>query len=1141
MKNNFFIIIIFILIILTGVYFNYNRLLESIYIAVVGPISGSTANVGKSYLAGINMALDTINKNGGIRGKQIKLDIYDDKNNNQLAVKCANEIVNKNRALFVIGHNYSSCSIYAGNIYKKACIPAITPASSHIDVTLENNWYFRLTFNDKQQGQFLAYYAKRVFDIKESIIVHEDLPYGTYLADEFKKTCSKINIKNIFKKKIITSEYSLKDIEYIVNSIKSIVHKKEKQSNSDNLIVFLSVHAPEGIKLVKHIKDAGINVPIITPASLANNAFIEGFNIFLKEKENPGHYTNGIYTATPLIFDTANEKTQHFKELYIKKYDKEPDWRAIFSYDAFMLIADTIERLNISGKSENIKFERKKIRDSIAGLNEISNSYDGISGLLYFDKNGDSKKSISMGVFQNQKIISALIQLQKNITIKKNKEDNRIFSIDDDRLYKTNVVYTGIMINEINKIDFKSKNCELTFNIWFRYRGDININDVVFVNSIDNVVMKLIDSDEAKNGLNYRLFNVKGNFKIDFLEKDYPLDQHELGFCFRHKTLDQSKLIFVKDLAGTQLLENITNKEKHYSGKNLPENWNITNKIVFRNIVLEKPMERLKYLNLIGQEPVKFSKFNYIICLEKKPQSIRGTFKNRYINFSIIVLSIMVLSILFTLRKDFIWQFPKSLWLINSICVLSVLICSENIVTDYIYDNNYRSYVDSSILCFDILWWLIPAYLINLGLIRFIWIPLEKKTNRKIPKILTNTVMVIVFLVAIFGIIAYVFDQKLTSLLATSGVLAMIIGLAIQVNIANIFSGIAINLENPFRIGDWIKIGNECQGKVFDITWRTTRILTLDGYILSFPNSMASESAIHNYSYPDPLYWVKLKIHINPRHQPKRIEKLCIDAISSIEGIKNDKIIVRYELSDWSADFTIIFCISEYGKRFHFKSLAYERIWTHLNRVGIYPAVQRQEIYMFRGSEDRGEIAATNPVTILEEIDIFKSLSEDSKIFLGNNMRKKQFNADQYIIKQGEVGDSLFVVIEGAVSILITIDDHEVEVARLGAGAFFGEMALLTGEPRTASIKSITDSYLYEITKNDIAPLIHEQPEVLDLLSQELASRAMKTESKKDEYIENSSYNADLKNKFLDKIVNFFGVKKHQIDNQFNPEDIDTE
>jgi branched-chain amino acid transport system substrate-binding protein len=433
-------------------------------------------------------------------------------------------------------------------------------------------------------------------------------------------------------------------------------------------------------------------------------------------------------------------------------------------------------------------------------------------------------------------------------------------------------------------------------------------------------------------------------------------------------------------------------------------------------------------------------------------------------------------------------------------------------------------------LFFDILWWLVPAYLINLAVRRFIWIPLELRSNRSVPKILQNFLAFLVYLLAFFGIVAYVFDQKLTSLLATSGMVAMIIGLAIQVNIANIFSGIAINLEHPFRINDWVKIGDEFSGKVVDITWRTIKIKKRDGSLLSLPNSIASESPIHNYNHPNRFFWNRIEIFVDPKHNPEKIKSILMNAVLSVNGIvKSVDPTIRFELNEWAAVFIIFYCMDDYDLKFYYRSQVFEQAWIHLGRSGVRPAVQRQELYLYDGPEDRSEEDARRPITLLNEIDLFTYLDDEMKENLSKRMNLHHFQANDIVFKQGDKGDSLFIIREGVVGVWIKMEDGDaIEVARLGAGSFFGEMALLTGEPRTASIITKTESYLYEITKKDFAPIIECSPQTVQKLSMELTQRTINREVLEDEYRNSQLNKEDLNNQFLNRIINFFGVKKQQ-------------
>jgi len=249
------------------------------------------------------------------------------------------------------------------------------------------------------------------------------------------------------------------------------------------------------------------------------------------------------------------------------------------------------------------------------------------------------------------------------------------------------------------------------------------------------------------------------------------------------------------------------------------------------------------------------------------------------------------------------------------------------------------------------LYWIASAFLLCRAVNCFAWMPLEDRTGRKIPIFLRRFVRFIIYLLAMIGIIAFVFGQKVTSLLATSGVFAMVIGLAVQINISNVFSGIAINMERPFRLGDWIEIGEMEDGEVIDITWRATRVKTRDGCVLSIPNSTASESVIKNYHYPDDIYELWFPVYVDPVRPPEQVERILLDAAFSVDIILKEPCpIARLNggLNEWAAKYYLIVCVKDRAKKNTHNDIIWKSILTHLHSAGISPA-RRQEIHLFQG------------------------------------------------------------------------------------------------------------------------------------------------------------------------------------------------
>ncbi|HMZ67379.1 MAG TPA: ABC transporter substrate-binding protein, partial [Leptospiraceae bacterium] len=983
----------------------------SIRIAVVGPMSGKDAANGKSYLDGVKLYVNALNEKNGLDGRKIIVDVYDDENDKDKAKLKAEEIVKKNNVLAVIGHNSSSCSIAAGPLYQANGIPAISPASTNPKVTIGNEWYFRTIFNDLTQGRFLANYTKKVLKEPTFAILHDDKDYGSNLAKVFKETMSDHgqDPEYVWTIKTNNNENPEQELAAIVEDIKS----KEYTG-----LIFLATSPKDGAKFIEKFKDAGLSNRILAPDSFASNAFKESFAKLKKEIQSPGYYSNDVMVTSPLIFDNANEKAQNFKDKYKAAYKAEPDWRAAYAYDSVMVLLDVIHKIpDLKGGKANLKEDRLKVKEALSHLTNIDEAVEGVTGYNYYDENRDSPKPISIGAYKNNDVISSLIQLQavknlKEITsIKDALEKETIIKIDNNYLYKTNVVYTGIEINEISKLDVSNLTYHMDFYIWFRFKEDIKPEDIEFLNSIEPITLgEPVDKDSSEH-MNYRVYHVKGNFKADNLPVRYELGYHAIGVNFKHKHLTRNNLIYVIDVIGMGMnSKKGDNKKKYQSILSPVSGWMIANFWSFQDTMSRASLGAPKYLNSRDAK-AEYSRFNLGVRIRKNEFTIRGfipgSHAGYYLGFSVLV----VVGLGIAGRLKMFQKYSNLNWVITTLFIFLFLIASEIETVDYLLDDLNTYSIKMVTLGFDLLWWIIPAMRLNQAIERFIWDPLEIKTGNKIPTVVRLFLGIFIYILTFFGIVAFVFDQKITSLLATSGVVAMIIGLAIQVNISNVFSGIAINLERPFKVGDWVKIGTLDEGKVIDITWRTTRIQTRNMIILSIPNSKASESPISNFGSKEDITEFWFTIHIDPNENTKRVQKILLDALLSAEGVlKNPAPYTRLnEFTEWSADYIIGYCWKDYGRKNAVRKAVFTSIWTHLYRAGIQPATQRHEIHMFKGVKPRGE-KAQSPLAVLQELDIFSSFTEKEKKYLSTHSKTHIFKPGDAIVHTGDTNQSLFVI-----------------------------------------------------------------------------------------------------------------------------------
>lgn len=1111
-----------ILAVFTLLYGSYKLITRKspIHIAFAGPVTGSSSIAGKTMLNAIQIYLDDLNSSGGVNGSEVVLDIYDDQNDPEIAREKAEEIIKDDKALAVIGHWFSSCSLSAGPVYRDNQIVALTPGSTNVQVTRNNDWYFRNIYTSEYSTSFLAHYIKKILKYDHVTLVYENEAFGSDIARVLKSIAPDLELEIRYDFDFnATSAQKQEQIKNIVGKIKS---------KKDLGIIILAVQAEEGFDLVREIRDANITLPIIGSSPFAGPDFVNRFRGLPREERFPGYYTNDIYVVTPMIYDTANEKAQEFRDNYFHKYKEEPGWAASYAHDAALMLVESIKASKLSLAKKNLAEDRNKIKNFLTGLNGVSNAIEGVTGLIYFDAEGDIIKPITIGVYKNNNIVSALVQFSavEDIRDVGNIEtaikQERVLPVQDALLYKTQIVYVGMNLNEITEMDIRHSVVTLDIDLWFRYQGELDFNNIEFLNAEEPIKLDNPQSVISSGSYNYRLFRIKGKFGTNFVKANYG--EAVVGITFHDRDITKKNLLFVNDTISLKLDKLL--EDQHYKEDVLHPGtgWSIIGVKYFTDILRKASQGDPRFIHSL-QNVVSYSRYNAAIIIKENKFSLRNFFGLIFSYFIVIVSMGAAVSLFIAYRRFQLHQaLPRASLLAEVSCGFIFLIGIEVVLLNY-FEGRW-SYYNIMLLSrvFDMAWWLVPAFFLNLAVERFVWRPLEEKTAHAIPNVVRGFTALFIFLISIFGIIAYVYDQPLTSLLATSSVIAMIIGLAIQVNISNVFSGIALNIERPFRVGDWIKVGDFEEGKVIDITWRTTKIKTRDEVVVSIPNSSVAESPIKNFNYPNQFFEAWAFVNIDPSHSPERVEKILTDAIMSATGVLRDpKPFVRIrEISEWAAQYTVGYYVKEYDRKNAIKKQVWSSIWTHLSRAGIAPAVQRQELFLFKGVKARGE-TAKDPLVLLSELELFRPFSEREKKIIAKKMHMHIYFKDQLIVKQGDPGRSLFLIVEGVVGIVLEKTDGNVEVTRLGAGNIFGEMALLTGEPRSTNVVALSRTIVYEITKDHIANYINSNPEISKNLSEVLANRKVEREAHLNQVIVSETEKTSITKQFLLKIQQFFG------------------
>jgi small-conductance mechanosensitive channel/CRP-like cAMP-binding protein len=364
-----------------------------------------------------------------------------------------------------------------------------------------------------------------------------------------------------------------------------------------------------------------------------------------------------------------------------------------------------------------------------------------------------------------------------------------------------------------------------------------------------------------------------------------------------------------------------------------------------------------------------------------------------------------------------------------------------------------------------------------------------------VPKFLTEVVAAVVLIVTVFLVLQFGYGLTIKELLIAPGIAAIVIGLAMQDLAGNVIAGIALQSGRSFAQGDWLLVDNR-YAEVVEITWRSTRLRTLDDVSLEIPNRDLARLIIVNLNRPQTSHAVRLNFIIDYSEPPTRVKGILLHAASNARGVLPEpkpRAFVK-NFSDYGVEYEIKFSLISHRDFSEVCDAVRTNVWYALRRHGIKIPFPTRTVQLERPVRDKQQEVQSAARTILREQPIFKCLGDEQLDALLPRGRTAHFGKDEKLIQQGEAGQSMFLLVSGEANVTVERNGNPTLVASLGAGDCFGEMSLLTGEPRTATVIANSDCEVVEIDKAVLARSVKENPQLLKQLSELLARRQMETE-----------------------------------------------
>jgi small-conductance mechanosensitive channel/CRP-like cAMP-binding protein len=394
------------------------------------------------------------------------------------------------------------------------------------------------------------------------------------------------------------------------------------------------------------------------------------------------------------------------------------------------------------------------------------------------------------------------------------------------------------------------------------------------------------------------------------------------------------------------------------------------------------------------------------------------------------------------------------------------------------------------------------------------------------PTLIRNIFTIVAF--TLLFLIAFTFlfpDVNLGALFTTSAIFGVILGLALQDTLGNFFSGISLQADRPFQVGDVITVGAERHtGVVEEISWRAIKIRTFSNHVVLIANSNAAKEPIE-VCPRDNLNARIVVFNTLYTDSPAKTIHVVREAVREADNVstKVTPIVRIRNLGDNGVDYEVKYWLEDYAKYNDTDALIRQRIWYAFRRAGLnfaFPTrtlhVERRPIAALRDG-DGGAIAER-----LSAVDIFAPLSAEETTMLAQAAVSHVFAPGETVIRAGDPGSSMFVVHNGKVCVQVSENGRPRTVATLNEGDFFGEMALFTGEPRTANVLALEETEVLEIGHAAMKQVFDTNPDLVESLSFIMAERRQGLASQTDSTVTPSDSSAGI----LSAIKRFFGLSQ---------------
>ena len=408
--------------------------------------------------------------------------------------------------------------------------------------------------------------------------------------------------------------------------------------------------------------------------------------------------------------------------------------------------------------------------------------------------------------------------------------------------------------------------------------------------------------------------------------------------------------------------------------------------------------------------------------------------------------------------------------------------------------------------------------------------------RQELPRIIEDLAIVAVYVVYGFAQLRSA-GVDLSSIVTTSAILTAVVAFAMQDTLGNVIGGLAIHIDNSVQVGDWVRV-DDINGRVRDIGWRSTTIETRNWETIVVPNSvlMKGRVAILGKREGGPLQWRRtLSFMVDPGVPPARViatvnEEMRDVPIANVARTPAPStVLAGFELGNLK--YHLRYFLADLLEDDMTDSMVRVHLFASLQRAGIRIAEEQRTVHSIARDEAHADAVRKREVSrrleMLRGVDLFSVLSDDELNEVAERLQYAPFARGDVITKQGNIAHWLYIVAFGEVEVRYEPSSGGAQtLATLRSGQIFGEMALLTGDARSATVVAKTDVECYRLDRASFQGLLLSRPEIADGMSEVIASRKPELEKVREAFATAPqpvpTESADL----LRKIQRFFGLRR---------------